>query len=198
MGLNLSESLKISMQSLNAAFFKPNTLFLSIDGNNQHHKSIIETIDIARQNNYGVLLYVPFENVGLSLEKDITLWLKDFPSTWKATYNINNNDLSILTAFLLQNNWKGNLKVKVAIDNLGMKSDEDIILLNDLVRFPIKTTINQYLQKDELDLLISNRTDLNIIPLTPNLEIDEMLKIVEFTKTSAIFCLDSETENALV
>jgi solute carrier family 12 (sodium/potassium/chloride transporter), member 2 len=197
-GSNLSESLKISMQSLNAAFFKPNTLFLSLDTNSEHHKSIMETIEIARQNNYGVMLYVPFENVGLSLEKDITLWLKDFPTTWKTTYNINNNDLSILTAFLLQNNWKGNLNVKVAIDNIGMKSDEDIILLNDLVRFPIKTKINQYLRKDELDLLISNRTDLNIIPLAPNLEIDEMLKIVEFTKTSALFCLDSETENALV
>ena len=44
---------------------------------------------------YSVLLYVPFENVGLSLEKDITLWLKNFPSNWKTTFNLDNNDLSI-------------------------------------------------------------------------------------------------------
>lgn len=197
-GSDLSESLKISMQSLNAAFFKPNTLFLSVDKDIQNHADIIKTIEIARQNKYGVLLYVPFENVGLSLEKDITLWLKDFPTSWKLNYNINNNDLSILTALLLQNNWKGNLKVKVAGDNIAMKSDEDIILLNDLVRFPVKTTIEQYTAQNELDLLISNRTDLNILPLSKNLEIEDMLKIVEFTKTSAIYCLDSDAENALV
>jgi hypothetical protein len=197
-GIELSESLKISMQSLNAAFFKPNTLFISVNGDEKMHSSYQKLIDVAKLNKYGVLLYVPFENVGLSLEKDITLWLKDFSPSWKTNFDINNNDLSILTSLLLQKNWKGNLNVKVALDDIGIKSQEDIELLNDLVRFPVNSKIEKYMPKIELDILMDTRTDLNIMPLKPEDDIVDIIRIVTLTRTSAIFCMDSQNENALV
>ncbi|MGB5462333.1 MAG: amino acid permease [Aureibaculum sp.] len=197
-GDNLAETLKISMQSLNVAFFKPNILFISLNGNQKLYESYEELIEIARQNKYGVLLYVPFENVGLSLENDLTLWLKDFSSDWKSSYDLNNNDLSILTALLLQKNWKGNLKVNVAQDNIGIKSDKDITLLNDLVRFPVGSTIKSYLPENELVLLKANSTDLNITALAQEKSIKDLIEIVNYTRTSALFCLDSLNENALV
>jgi amino acid transporter len=197
-GNDLAETLKISMQSLNAAFFKPNTLFISVNGDEKLHETYRKLIEVAKLNKYGVLLYVPFENVGLSLEKNITLWLKDFPPAWKVNYNLNNNDLAILTALLLKKNWQGNLSVNVAMDHIGISSQEDIDLLHDLVRFPVKSKIRPYAPKSELELLISNTTDINIMPIADTIEISDMLKIVGFSRTSAIFCLDSENENALV
>ncbi len=197
-GNDLAETLKISIQSLNAAFFKPNTLFISVNGDEKLHETYRKLIAVAKLNKYGVLLYVPFENVGLSLEKDITLWLKDFPDSWKVDYTLNNNDLAILTALLLKKNWLGNLNVNVAIDQIGISTQDDIDLLRDLVRFPVKSKIQQYSPASELELLIANTTDINILPLTTNVDITGMITMVSLSKTSAIFCLDSENENALV
>jgi amino acid transporter len=197
-GTDLSESLKISMQSLNAAFFKPNTLFLTVNGNEEFHGSYQKLIEVAKLNKYSALLYVPFENVGLSLERDITLWLKDIPSNWKSSYDIGNNDISILIALLLQKNWKGHIKVKVAIDSVGMQTEGDIELLRDLVRFPVNSIIEPYDAKRETDLLKSSTSDLNILSISKDVNIKNMIELVRFTRTSAIFCLDSLNENALV
>lgn len=197
-GNDLAESLKISMQSLNAAFFKPNTLFLTVGANNQFHETYQKLIEVARQNKYSVLLYVPFENVGLSLERDITLWLKEFPEDWKKSFDIGNNDISILTALLLQKNWRGRINVKVAQDGVAIKTEDDILLLNDLVRFPVNSTIENYQPQSEKLLLKSNSSDLNILPILKAINIQEMIEIVNFTRTSAVFCLDSLNENALV
>ncbi len=197
-GNDFVESIKISMQSLNAAFFKPNTVFLSVSGDGKFYENYKNIIKIAKQNSYGVLLYVPFENVGLSLEKDITLWLKDFSSAWKTNFDISNNDLSVLIALLLQKNWNGNINVRVARDKQTNSSEKDITTLKDLVRFPIRSKIEHYELEDELELLTTNRTDLNILPLSYDLSIEDMIKVTEFSRTSAIFCMDSFSENALV
>ena len=197
-GESLAESLKISMQALNAAFFKPNTLFISINGSDKLHHSYEGLIEIARLNNYGVLLYVPFETVGLSLEKDITLWLQNFPPNWKSSFNIANNDLSILTALLLTKNWKGNLHVKIAIDEEGIKNESDIQLLKDLIRFPVSSTINSFDVQSMTALLKNNIADINIMALPSEKNIGDLIEIVNYTRTSAIFCLDSNNENALV
>jgi amino acid transporter len=197
-GEDLAASLKISMQALNAAFFKPNTLFISVDDNVAFHESYFQLIEIARQNDYAVLLYVPFEKVGLSLEKDIVLWLKDFPKSWRSTYNLENNDLSILTALLLNKNWDGNLTVMVAKDGESITNDEDILLLHDLVRFPVDSKIESYDPLRKIEILKSINADINLMSLSSAQNISELMEIVNTTRTSAIFCLDSSNENALV
>ncbi len=53
----------------------------------------------------------------------------------------------------------------VAMDNIGMKSQSDIDLFNGLVRFLVKSKIEKYMPKIELDILIVNRSDLKILPL---------------------------------
>ena len=103
-----------------------------------------------------------------------------------------------MTAVLLQKNWNGNLTVKLALDNIGIKSGKDVEVLRDLVRFPVHSSLETYQQAQELDLLIANRTDLNIMPLSDTMELTDLIKLVEFSKTSAIFSLDSQNENALV
>ena len=198
LGEDFVETLKISMQSLNAAFFKPNTLFLSLNINDKFNQSYHKIIETAEQNGYAVLLYVPFENVGLSLEKDISLWLKDFSPEWKTNYDIKNNDLAILTSLLLLKNWRGNLMVKVGLDGIAVKTAEDIKFLNDLVRFPDSTKLESYKLEMEEELLKKNSTDINIIGLPKDKNIQELIDLVNLTRTSALFCLDSKSENAVV
>jgi hypothetical protein len=88
--------------------------------------------------------------------------------------------------------------VNVAQDNIGIKSDKDITLLNDLVRFPVGSTIKSYLPEHELVLLKANSTDLNIMALAQEKSIKDLIEMVNHTRTSALFCLDSLNENALV
>lgn len=197
-GNDLTESLKISMQSLNAAFFKPNTLFLTMTRDNKHNTSYQNLINVAQQNKYGVLLYIPYENVGLSLEKDITLWIEGLDPIWKSTYDIKNNDLSILTALLLQKNWNGNLDVRVAQEREVMESDKDIEILRDLVRFPVSSTIGFYNPNNKIERLKNITSDLHLMPLPNNAGIEELMTFVNIARTSIIFCLDGTHESALV
>lgn len=197
-GNDLTESLKISMQSLNAAFFKPNTLFLTMTRDNKHNTSYQNLINVAQQNKYGVLLYIPYENVGLSLEKDITLWIEGLDPIWKSTYDIKNNDLSILAALLLQKNWNGNLDVRVAQEREVMESDKDIEILRDLVRFPVSSTIGFYNPNNKIERLKNITSDLHLMPLPNNAGIEELMTFVNIARTSIIFCLDGTHESALV
>ncbi|RMA58596.1 amino acid permease [Ulvibacter antarcticus] len=197
-GEDLSTSLKISMQALNAAFFKPNSLFFTVNGNEQFHQSYEELIKIASMNNYGVILYVPFENVGLSLEKNLSLWLSNFPKNWRNDYDLGNNDLAILTSLLLAKNWKGELNAKVALDEEGIITQSDISILNDLIRFPVGSNIESFTTEAKAEYFGKNSTDLNILSLPSDSKIEELIKVVNQSRTSAIFCMDSTTENALV
>ncbi len=197
-GQDFAETMNISMQALNTAFFKPNTIFMPVDGNAHVHESYEKVIGLAGKNNYGVMLYVPFENVGLSLAKDITVWIKDLKPDWKTNFDLNNNDLSILISLLLLKNWKGNLRVKVVKNELGIMAEEDIPVFRNLIRLPAATIVEVYPFKSEWDLIKSHRTDLNIMPLLKGQKIEELQKIVKLARTSAIFCMDTNNVNALV
>jgi len=99
--------------------------------------------------------------------------------------------LAILTALLLQKNWKRNLTVKVALEN----NVDDIQLLNDLVRFPVSSKIEAYKLNMETKLLKKSSTDLNIMKFPKNKGISELINNI---KTSSLFCIDSSSEHALV
>ena len=197
-GKDFAETMNISMQALNTAFFKPNTIFMPVDGNSHVPQSYEKVVELAAKNQYGVMLYIPFENVGLSLEKDITVWIKELKPDWKLNFDLNNNDLSVLTSLLLLKNWKGTLNVKVAKNEMGIMAEEDIPVLRNLIRLPVETVIEVYPLESERDLIKSHRTDLNIMPLMVGDKIEDLQKLVTLARTSAIFCMDTNNVNALV
>lgn len=197
-GKDFAETMNISMQALNTAFFKPNTIFMPVDGYTHVPQSYEKVVELAAKNQYGVMLYIPFENVGLSLEKDITVWIKELKPDWKINYDLNNNDLSVLTSLLLLKNWKGTLNVKVAKNEMGIMAEEDIPVLRNLIRLPVETVIEVYPLESEKDLLKSHRTDLNIMPLMVGDKIEDLQKLVTLARTSTIFCMDTNNVNALV
>jgi amino acid transporter len=197
-GDELSDILKISMQSLNAAFFKPNTIFLSLDQNIENHEAYTRIIKVAMENSYGIILYVPFENVGLSLEKDITLWLKNLPSDWKKTYDLQNNDLAILLSLLIKKNWNGRLKVYITNNNGSTSIEEDLVYFSEVVRLPTDSQISYYKSEFELEMQTKDTSDIDIFTLDAEFDLSQLLQTVNHTRTSAIFCCDSGKENALV
>lgn len=189
-----NEGLNLAMQSLNAAFFKPNTLFIGIDDViNLDVKLYNELILNARRNGYGLYIYIPYKSSNLSVEKNITLWIDSIPKNWYEQFTLGNNDLSILTAILIAKNWKGNIKINI---NKELFTNEMENVFSEMTRFPKETIIEHY---DNINEKLKKEilTDLCIFGIEYNETINEMIEKVNTSRVSSLFCLDSNNENAI-
>ncbi len=77
-------------------------------------------------------------------------------------------------------------------------SEADIEDLHIMVRFPkvLQLSINQGNLIENVNK--ERNTDVNIFNIEQGMSVEEMVKIVNQSRISAIFCADSEFENALV
>ena len=195
----LNTTINISMQSLNAAFFKPNIIFVSVDIGNVNLEFYDKLISDVKKNNFGMIIYIPFSTASLAIEKNINLWLTNVPANWKETFNIGNNDLSTLLSLLICKNWKGEIDALIVDDNPNSKfSETDIEDIKTMIRFPHKTNISV---KDG-DLLGNvkkyRNADVNVFSVDAGMSTADMINIVNESRISGIFCIDSNLENVLV
>ncbi|PTM08004.1 MAG: Na-K-Cl cotransporter [Bacteroidetes bacterium] len=195
----LNTTINISMQSLNAAFFKPNVIFVSIDTGNANLGFYDKLISDVKKNNFGMIMYIPFSTASLAIEKNINLWLTNVPTNWKETFNIGNNDLSTLLSLLICKNWKGEIDALIVNNNPNSKFLEtDIEDIKTMIRFPNKTNIS-IKEGDLLDNVKKYRNaDINIFSVDAGMSTEDMIYIVNESRISGIFCVDSNLENVLV
>ncbi len=198
-GNDFSQSLSISMQALNAAFFKPNTLFISLDTDVARFMKYEPIITMAADYNYGTIVYAPFGNTGLAMENNINLWITHLPEGWKERFDIGNNDLSILITLLLAKNWQGNINLIVVNSELNNKlTNDDVATIPEIIRLPKKSvvdivdgTIGEAISRAKL-------ADINIFNLDKGTQLSQMAAIAQQTRISALFCANSGFENAFV
>ena len=197
---DLINTVKISMQSLNAAFFKPNALFIALDSNPERNEKLKNIIREITEYKYGIILYVPFGTIGLALEKNINLWLIDLSINWHVKFDIGNNDLQILISILIRRNWNGHINVIIlnTQGNDAAFTNEDYLLLNETIRLPKYTKVEILNTSFETAITTVKQADINIFSLSELITYDQMFSIVNTTKISAIFCSDSGYESALV
>lgn len=162
---------------------------------NYYNKLLLD----AKKNNFGLIIYIPFSTASLAIEKSINLWITNIPLDWKESFNINNNDLSTLISLLICRNWKGNIDVHIINNNKQLVfSQTDLEDLHTMVRFPKNTSITVK-QGELLDNVVNERnTDVNIFNVEEGMLVEDMVKIVNQSRISAIFCADSDFENVLV
>jgi amino acid transporter len=196
---DFNTTVNVSMQSLNAAFFKPNIIFVSIDPATSNLAYYNKLIADTKKNNFGMVIYIPFATASLAIEKSINLWMTDIPVDWKETFSVNNNNLSALTSLLICRNWKGNIDVHILNNNPHLIFGEnDIEDLKTMVRFPKHTTIKIHQGKLLENVIQEKNADVNIFNIDQGVTIDDMVKIVNDSRISAVFCSDSDFENVLV
>ena len=196
---DFNTTINVSMQSLNAAFFKPNIVFVSIDPVSSNLAYYDRLLQDTKKNSFGTIIYIPFSTASLAIEKSINLWMTNIPVNWKETFSIGNNDLSTLISLLICRNWKGTIDVHIVNNNPALTlNDNDIEDLRTMVRFSKKTEIS--VTKGELleNVLKEKNTDVNIFNIEKGMTTTDMVNIVNQSRISAIFCADSETENVLV
>ncbi len=196
---DFNTTVNVSMQSLNAAFFKPNIIFASIDTATSNFEYYNKLIIDTKANNFGMIIYIPYSTASLAIEKSINLWMTDIPVDWKETFSVRNNNLSTLISLLICRNWKGNIDVHILNNNPELVfSEADIEDLHTMVRFPKKTDI-KIKQGNLIENVAKERnTDINIFSIEQGMTIEEMVNIVNQSRISAVFCADSDFENVLV
>jgi len=196
---DFNTTVNVSMQSLNAAFFKPNIIFISIDTATSNLSYYNKLIADTKKNNFGMIIYIPFATASLAIEKSINLWMTNIPADWKETFSVNNNNLSALTSLLICRNWKGNIDVHILNNNPKLIfAENDIEDLKTMVRFPKRTTIKIHEGNLLENVAKEKNADVNIFNIEPGVTIDDMVKIVNDSRISAVFCSDSDFENVLV
>lgn len=194
----LNNSMNITMQALSTSFFKSNTVFVAFDSNEvgiMNEKKIRLIKDVIK-NQYGLIVYVPYKTASLSIEKNVSLWVRDLPSDWKENFEYGNNDLSTLLSLLISKNWEGNLSANIVKPAKFEKDDKTAFI--DLIRLPKNTKINVVDTDIITALKEEKKADLNIVPISKEASIEEMIQIVNETRISGLFCYDSGSENAFV
>ena len=203
-GQNFGKTVSISMQALETAFFKPNTIFLKLDQNkfgvqDKYMPIIRET----KKRNWGLLLLATFESVGLGIEKTINVWLDVIPENWETELNLGNNDLALLAALIIRNNWKARLNIIKTLRPESKWSEEDT--LRELQQIKVLTRIPK-----DAEIMVVARTpqmwsqaplaDLNILELPDkeDLDLTRLQEIPKKLRTACLFTLDSNVESALV
>ncbi|NEV93846.1 hypothetical protein G3567_06750 [Psychroflexus sp. YR1-1] len=181
-----------------AAFFKPNTIFVSLDSSDYVPKNINKLYQDTRKNDYGMLLCIPYSTVSLTIEKSIHLRLKNIPSDWKESFDIGHNNLSILTSILMSQNWKGTLNVHVVCEEENCFTSDDIKRLNYMVRFPKNTNMDVRQGGLKEHVARGRSADINIFTTFEDMKIEDRYELVNSSRISGHFCLDSSQINALV
>ena len=196
--------MSMAMQCLKASFFTPNTLFLSLTDEQHEDKNITVLVQKAREYGFGAYLYVPFRKIGLGLEKTINLWLDIRRVDRDLKFSVEDINLSLLTAYLLKQNWRAKLnlvvKTKRSKDQpkeLGA-AQEYIDKLITLARIPRDAQVHFVHGTLAETVEVVPRADLNIINLTADkIDLATIRKQSEVFETSLLYTMDSGSENAL-
>ncbi len=190
-----------SMQSLKAAFFRPNIIFLSLIDSTKRDEDVANLMKQAKYYGMGAILYVPFKKVGLGLEKNINLWLYLNDTNISSDMKVVEINIALLVAYLLKRNWKAKLNL-IAVNNseAGVneeKASEYIDKLKILARLPKDIKMFYFSDKQEVDDLAPTG-DINIFSIKGNeIDIGRIRNRANSLETSCLFMLDSGKENAL-
>lgn len=205
---SLEDGVKTSMQSLKAAFFRPNILFLSITESTKKDSLKANLIRQAHLYGMGAMLYVPYKKVGLGLEKTINMWVYFNNLDPTLDYTIKHINLGILTTYLLQRNWVAKWNFIVVLnpaEDISPNQEKEratkfMKKLQVLARLP-KNCQFTYIFGEHFTVLDKSvpQADLNIFSLRgDHVDMERIRDRVNSVETSCLFVLDSGLENALV
>jgi len=203
-GQDFGKTVSISMQALETAFFKPNTIFLKLDESKEGlQEKFLPIIKETKSKNWGMLILATYESVGFGIEKVINIWLDVIPKNWEDKLDLGNNDLAILCGLIIRKNWNAKINlIKTVRDHATLEEDlirKELEQIKILARMPKDTGIKVVHRTPEM-WAEAPLADLNILEL-PNKEDLDLYRLQEVPnqlRTACLFTLDSNIENALI
>jgi amino acid transporter len=190
--------LKASIEVLSSVFFRPNILFLPLF-ENEHGYDLQSVLDHASQHRMGLILLARNRVVELGREQIINVWVREQGPDWKLGLRLSNLDLSVLLAYQLSRNWKGQINLCMAVqdDDTATQAGRFLGKLVTLARLPTETEV-QILQADFWDALSEiPSADINFFGLADHYDQQFVAKVFETVDASCLFVRDSGDESAL-
>ena len=192
------EGLIAGMQALRGAFFKANTLFLSMPGTEKREDEYRQIVDEAETEQLGILLYAPHPKAALGRRRHVNVWIHDRSPDWRISMDIGNLNLSILAGYKLKKNWNATLRLIMVVEDEADEENARTFLkgLTDRARLPDTEIVvasggfGDYVPRAPL-------ADLNIFGLLEEPDFDFVRRMVEETRSTCLFVRDSGTESAL-
>lgn len=186
------------IQVLNAAFFKPNMVFLPPPSTPERQEAYRRIIPAAQESHLGVLLHLPHPEARLGQRQSVNVWIRDRSPDWEIRSDLGNMDLSILIAYKLKKNWNARLRLITVVNDASQMDNARSFMseLMDLARLPETEVV---VASGPFQNYVANapQADLNMFGLTPELDFEFGGSMVHKTRSSCLFVLDSGRESAL-
>ncbi len=200
---NFGQTVSTAMEALETAFFKPNTIFLPLRRGDDLQDKFLPIIGAAKSHHWGLLVFAPFEQVGLGIEKTVNVWIDIIPEEWETNLDLGGNDLALLTGLIIAKNWGARLNlIKTIRPHEQDHRDQVYQMLEHLkeqARIPSEVQV-KVVDRDPDMWEAAPLADLNILELPDvhDLRIARLMEVPDRLRTSCLFTLDSGNENALL
>jgi len=193
-----SRALYAGLDVLSGAFFHPTALFLPVN-KSAKTKTLQAAVDRAIEDGMGAILYAQHPTVLMGREQTINVWLREQSPTWQIGMRLSNLDLSLLLAYQLVQQWRGEIRLITVIADETDSANAEAFLatLVDLGRMPRNTKTIVAVGNFTDYLPHAPQADLNIFGVQEFVSVQNIRKMVEGTKASCIFVKDSGNESAL-
>ena len=194
------EGLLTSMQALSGVFFRPNVLWLQAETFKEEpfREQLQNILDEAHRLGMGVMMLAIGARAGFGEHKRITVWLHHRGPDWALDMRLGNIDLALLSAYLLHENWRGQIELVTVIPS----EEEREAALNYLKRLVDMARLRHTEVRVEegtfLDAVASSRhADLHIVGFSETVNLAFMEEVVNRARAACLFVRDSGRENVL-
>lgn len=108
------------MGALQGAFFRPNTVFLTMPGDAERAREVRAVVDRAPDYSLGTMLFVDHPQAGIGRRRVINVWVRN--PDWESAHEVAELDLALLLAYKLQRNWDGRIRLLTPRSNRWRRS----------------------------------------------------------------------------
>ncbi len=193
-----AKGINYGSQALQGAFFRPNIIFLNLQGHDDYENEVRPIIKESIRLEIGVLLFVSHATAQLGQRNMINVWISDRQTNWNIGWDIGNLDLSLLIAYKLKMNWDAQIRLITVINDPKEEehAKEFLNTLISLARLP--KTLTQVHVGSFHDIVINAPSaDLNIFGMEGKLSYEFVKDMTNKTNSSCLFVKDSGHESIL-
>lgn len=191
-------SVQMSIDVLSSVFFRPNILFLPLFANDRPF-DLAELLSRSTAYRMGIVLLARHPVIELGREQVINVWMREQGPAWQLGMRLSNLDLSVLLAYQLTRNWRGQINLCMAVqdEDTRIKAEEYLQDLVNLARLPANTSV-VIRQKSFWDALSEvPRGDINFFGLPAEFNEAFLQRVFDTVDASCLFIRDSGDESAL-
>ena len=196
-----ADGIRAALEALQAAFFRPNVLLLSLEQEEvERGASIADYLAAAQSVRVGMIVVGMHPKAGFGERKRVNIWVQSAPDTWDATvaFSSGHLNLNLLTGYRLMREWEAETTITTVVRDEEDVPDAEGFLeeLCDLARLP-KRVQRRVLVGGFHDCLREPPiADVNLMGLPADR--DRMEELIAIARSTVIFVWDSGRESALV